>query len=199
MASLRLMASQRCLEWCTYRLWLTFDTTLLTANTLIIACQTSNTIIQLGVARSGYLMPDASLHSYSTLPATTKDPQHHALSAIAMSALGTYLFVANRQVEGAYTRSLKDSIVVYRINTHNLERLGWVDLDCWQPREMLVLDAGARFQRLLVTCVGRGGPKEQAGAGIRLIDVQMTGNEVKGQIVSRWDEDSCWGITSVAV
>ena len=91
--------------------------------------------------------------------------------------------------------------MVYRIdaNANDLKQLGWVGLDCWQPREMLVLEAGAAFQRLLVTCVGRGGPQEHAGAGIRVIDVQFTGNTIKGQILSRWDEDSSWGITRVKI
>ena len=91
--------------------------------------------------------------------------------------------------------------MVYRIdaNTNHLDQLGWVDLDCWQPREMLVLDARATSQRLLVTCVGRGGPIEHAGAGIRLIDIEITGDVVKGKIVSRWDEESSWGVTGLQV
>ena len=117
----------------------------------------------------------APVSSLSTLPSTGTST--HALSDIHVTARGR-VYVLNRQVAEPY-QGEGDTIALFRLKEGRLQSEGWIQLPCWQPREMLPLGE----EVLAISCIGANG----LGGGVVVVQ--------DGAVVGYWAGQSAWGLS----
>jgi hypothetical protein len=148
---------------------------MVSASNLIIAFQTSSTVLGTSLhSKTGRIL-EPTAGSHSTLSAARVNPSLYALSDIHIH--GDTIYILNRQVSPPYT-SEGDEMAVFRIRKGKLEARGHIQLPCRQPREIKRIDE----RTMAVSCVGAEGKS----GGIVLVR--------NDKVAGHWDGPSSWGL-----
>lgn len=146
---------------------------LIKGNHLVLAFQSSSTVAVIPVNQTGHL-GTPTRPSISTIPLTAMETTY-ALSDI--KRVGTAIYVLNRQVLPPYT-SEGDTIAKFELSDGQLDPTGHIQLPCYHPRELRILDKNT----MAVTCVGGDGKK----GGVVLLEDE--------QVHAYWQGPSTWGV-----